>query len=480
MLIRKCNLSSALSAVQSERRNLEKFGWPALVILVFTNLFPNVEDPNYGIFVYRRARQLCDGFGHSVHVVAPVPYFPKWLPIPARLRALPCVRRWLQASRIPHQERCNHINVYHPRYFMLPRISAPLHGLLMFLGAILLVLKLHARIRFDCVDAHFVYPDGFAAVLIAKLLRLPVMVTAHGSDLTNYPQFLILRPLIRWTLHHADRVICVCLALQRVALQLAVPNDKVLVIPNGVDLGSFRGVNKVDARRTLGILPHADVVLSVAQLNPKKGHMVLIRAVPHLRRKFPKLQLFIVGEGDLGQTLQREVSALGLERHVFLQGAVRNEELFRWYSAADVTCLTSSREGLSCVLLESLACGTPVVATAVGGTPELINSRGLGVLVQQDVFSISRGLEQALQSTWNPDVLTGHVRHYTWEQSAVSIQEVLTALVKREMKTASAVELVTSESNIECPGDLPLKSGNLPWTGLVRRFTDHSKPNSMA
>jgi hypothetical protein len=150
-------------------RNIEIGGW-VVVILIFTNLFPNSEDPNYGVFVYRRAQQLCVGLAHSAHVVAPVPYFPKWLPIPARLRALPCVARWLQASRIPAQERWNDINVYHPRYFMLPMISAPFHGFLMFLGTILLVLRLHARLRFDCVDAHFVYPDGFAAVLIAKLL----------------------------------------------------------------------------------------------------------------------------------------------------------------------------------------------------------------------------------------------------------------------------------------------------------------------
>jgi glycosyltransferase involved in cell wall biosynthesis len=343
-------------------------------------------------------------------------------------------------SRIPDQERCNDINVYHPRYFMLPRISAPFHGLLMFLGAILLVLRLHARLRFDCVDAHFVYPDGFAGVLIAKLLRLPVIVTAHGSDLTSYPQFRILRPLIRWTLHHADRVICVCKALQRVALQLNVPHDRVLVIPNGVDLEFFHPFDKVEARLTLGMPPHADVVLAVAQLIPRKGHLILIRAVAHLCRKLPQLQLFVVGDGDLEGPVQREVSALGLERHVFLQGAVKNEELFRWYSAADVTCLPSSREGLPCVLLESLACGTPVVATAVGGTPELINSRDVGVLVQQDVFSISRGLEHALQIRWNPTALTGHVRHYTWEQSAVAIEEVLASLVKLEPRIASRVQ----------------------------------------
>ena len=132
----------------------------------------------------------------------------------------------------------------------------------------------------------------------------------------------------------------------------------------------------------------------------------------------------------MGGALQREVSALGLERHVFLKGAVKNEELFRWYSAADLTCLPSSREGLPCALLESLACGTPVVATAVGGTPELVNSQNLGVLVQQDVFSISNGLEQALQINWNRAVLTRHVRRYTWEQTAVETERVLAGLVK--------------------------------------------------
>jgi teichuronic acid biosynthesis glycosyltransferase TuaC len=401
-----------------------------VVILIFTNLFPNAEDPNYGIFVYRRARQLCKGLGHSVHVVAPVPYFPKWLPIPARLRTLPRVARWLRLSRIPAQERCNDIKVYHPRYFMLPTISAPFHGLLMFLGAISLVLRLQARLRFDCVDAHFVYPDGFAAVLIAKLLRLPVAVTAHGCDLNFYPQSRVLRPLIRWTLHRADRVICVCMALQSIALRLNVPNDRVVVIPNGVDLKFFHPIDKTEARLTLSVLPNAEVILAVAELTPRKGHQVLIQAVSRLCGKFPKLQLFIIGEGDLGGALQREVSALGLERQVFLKGAVKNEELFRWYSAADLTCLPSSREGLPCALLESLACGTPVVATAVGGTPELVNSQNLGVLVQQDVFSISNGLEQALQINWNRAVLTRHVRRYTWEQTAVETERVLAGLVK--------------------------------------------------
>jgi glycosyltransferase involved in cell wall biosynthesis len=333
-------------------------------------------------------------------------------------------------SLIPAQERYKDIDVYHPRYFLLPTISVPFNGFLMFLGSILLVLRLHARLRFNCVDAHFVYPDGFAGVLLARLLGLPVAVTAHGCDLSFYPQFRILRPLVRWTLHRADRVICVCKALQSVALGLNVPNDKVVVIPNGVDLKLFHPIDKIEARLTLNVAPDAQVILVVAQLIPRKGHRILIQAVVRLCEKFPKLQLFIIGEGDLADPLGREISTLGLERHVFLQGAVKNEELFRWYGAADVTCLPSCREGFPCVLLESLACGTPVVATAVGGTAELIDSQDLGVLVHQEVLSISSALEQALQINWNHAALTSCVRRYTWEQTAVETERVLACLAR--------------------------------------------------
>src|SRR5207253_752430 len=142
----------------------------AVVILLFTNLFPNSEDPNYGIFVYRRAQQLQDSLAHSVYVVAPVPYFPKWLSIPNRVRSLPRVSHWLKMSRIPWKEQWGSITVYHPRYFLVPALSAPFHGFLMFLGSLLLIVRLHKLLRFDCVDAHFVYPDGFAAVLLGKLL----------------------------------------------------------------------------------------------------------------------------------------------------------------------------------------------------------------------------------------------------------------------------------------------------------------------
>ena len=405
-------------------------GWLAVVILLYTNLFPNSENPNYGIFVYRRAQELSRIAGHSVHVIAPVPYFPRWLRIPRRLQAIPRLSRWLRMSRIPSKEMYGQLNVYHPRYFLVPAISAPFHGFLMFLGSLFLVRRLHAKLQFDCIDGHFVYPDGFAAILIGKLLRLPVAVTAHGTDLNVYPQSLFLRPLIRWTLSRADRVICVSRALRAIVSRLREANYGAVMIPNGVDLNSFCPIDRGAARLALGLSPLAEIIVAVAQLIPRKGHQSLIQAVAKLRKEFPRLQVFIIGEGYLEEVLRREISALDVERHVFLKGPIKNNELFRWYSAADVTCLPSSGEGMPCALLESLACGTPVVATAVGGTPELIDSEELGVLVQQDVFSISRGLAKALRTTWSRTALTSRTRGYTWTRTTLEIEKVLADLVK--------------------------------------------------
>jgi glycosyltransferase involved in cell wall biosynthesis len=408
----------------------------AVVILLFTNLFPNSKDPNYGIFVYRRARQLRESLAHAVYVVAPVPYFPKWLSIPKRLRSNPRIARWLKMSRIPGREHWGGITVYHPRYFVLPALSAPFHGLLMFLGTVLLVLRLHAQLRFDCIDAHFVYPDGFAAVILGKLMQLPVVVTAHGTDLNVYARSSLLRPLIQWTLKGTKRVICVSMALKSIVSGLQISNDKVVVIPNGVDLDCFHPVNKADARLILGMPPDAEVVVAVGQLIARKGHHHLIQAVTHLCAKFPHFQLFIIGEGESEKFLQRRISALGLEKHVSLIGGVKNDELFRWYSAADVTCLASSREGFPCVLLESLACGTPVVATEIEGTSELVNSLDLGFLVQQDPISLSKGLERALQIDWVKAALAGHARSFTWQRTALAIEDILACSIRSRQSDA--------------------------------------------
>ncbi len=386
-------------------------------VLTFTSLFPNAADPVHGVFVYQRLAHLARRPGNLVRVVAPVPYFPSWL------RA----SRWRAMSRVPRQETIGGLTIYHPYYPLLPKLSMPLHGLLMFVGSVSLVRRLHKRMNFDCIDAHYVYPDGFAAILLGKWLGLPVVVSARGTDINLFPSFRLIRPMILWTLERANGIVGVCSALKDAMVELGVPPDKILVIGNGVDLQRFQPRERTEARRKLGLPEDAHIVVAVGALIPRKGYQFLIPAVSAIAPQHPRLRLYIVGKGDFRGELEALARELGIPDRVYLVGNKPNEELAWWYSAADVTCLPSSREGWPNVLLESLACGTPVVATGVWGVPEVIVSPELGVIVHQDVRAIATGLEHALRKQWDRTALVEHARARTWEVVAAELERCLAA-----------------------------------------------------
>jgi len=201
-----------------------------LRILTFTSLYPSRVNPLQGIFIHQRVVHLARRPGNSVEVIAPVPYFPSWLPLP----------RWRQFSEIPREEEIDGVRIHYPRYPLLPRISMPAHGMLMYLSSLSLALRLHREKTFDCIDAHFVYPDGFAAVRLGSALNLPVVVSARGTDINLYSLFRLIRPMLRWTLTHAAGAIAVSADLKNKMIALGIPEAKIQVIANGVDTERFQ------------------------------------------------------------------------------------------------------------------------------------------------------------------------------------------------------------------------------------------------
>ena len=388
-----------------------------LRILTFTSLFPNSVDPSYGIFIYNRTSHLADRPGNEVIVVSPVPYFPRWLK----------TKRWRKASQIPAAETTGELVVYHPRYPLLPKISMPLHALLMFLGSWRRCAKLNREARIDCIDAHFVYPDGMAAVLLGKVLGVPVTVSARGTDINLFSSFLLIRPMIRWTLKQSAAAIAVSAALKEKMKELDIDLGKIHVIPNGVDAASFQAIPREDARRKLGLAQDGPVLVSVGSLIPEKGHQLLIQALGHVVGIHPGLRLYILGEGPFRAKLENLAAELGLNERVQLLGKRRHEELPLWFSAADASCLLSSREGWPNVVSESLACGTPVVGTRVGGIPEILHSPELGVLVEQTSESVAAGIERVLAKPWNREEISRQTRARTWEIVAAEVEDVLRA-----------------------------------------------------
>ncbi|MFY9514103.1 MAG: glycosyltransferase family 4 protein [Rubrivivax sp.] len=368
--------------------------------LLFSTLYPSSVRPLHGIFVETRLRELLSSGGVETRVVAPVPWFPfsgaRW-------------GDYAKFARTPRQERRNGIDVWHPRYALLPRVGMSSAPWLMAMAAAPTLQRLiDGGYDFDVIDAHYYYPDGVAAALLARRFRKPLTITARGTDLNLIPEHALPRRMIQWAARRADASIGVCAALMDVLRGWGIAEDRLHVMRNGVDLQRFRPLPQMQMRRELGI-DGGPVLLSVGHLVERKGHHLAIEALPQVLRSHPQARLLIVGDGEERARLQALARELRLEAHVTLTGAVPNERLVAWYSAADALILASSREGWANVLLEAMACGTPVVATRIWGTPEVVAEDGVGLLVdRRDAPSLADGLLRLLSVPRD----RAHVRRY--------------------------------------------------------------------
>lgn len=357
---------------------------------------------------------------YQVTVVAPVPYYP------------PIKLGWRSGyAQVAKEQVIEGIQVYHPRYLMVPKIGMFLHGVMMGLSVLAVIRKIQKSFNFDLIDAHYVYPDGFAAVLLGRLLRRPVIVSARGSDINAFATLPLIRRLIAYTLHRADHVIAVSGALRQAIREIGISSGKITLIPNGVDQRKFKKIPKEEARKLLGLPLDRDIALSVGGLNPLKGFDLLIRSFKLLmdESKNRKPYLVIVGDGLMREELKLLIRKMGLESDAHLVGGVSHSELYRWYSAADVFCLVSEREGYPNVLLEALACGTPVVATAVGGVPEIVCSDSLGFITERLERNIADKIRDAFSKTWDAEQIASTVRRCSWEGAAHMVTGVFESVL---------------------------------------------------
>lgn len=382
--------------------------------LVFTTAYPNNVWPNDSVHVRQRVSQFAALDECSVKVVAPVPYFPP----------LKISQKWL-FSQVARQEIIDGIEVYHPKYLMTPKVGMALYGLQMFLCALSTVRRVKRSFDFDLISAHTAYPEGLASVLLGAYFNKPVIVSARGSDINLLQTFPLIRQLLRFTLNKADSVIAVSDALKRSMIGLGILDSKISVIPNGVDVKKFHSFPKEEARNILG-LGSQKLILSVGNLTANKGFDLLVKAVRAFRVEHPSdnIQLAIIGEGDCRKSLETLVASLRLGAHVRLVGAVPHERLYIWYSAADVFCLASEREGWPNVLMEALACGIPVIATPVGGIPEIIVSEEIGLLTERQELKIAAAIRQAFDKQWRREKIVQYVRAHTWERAALDMRNV--------------------------------------------------------
>jgi len=378
-------------------------------VLWVTNLFPNSQEPNRGIFNYHIVKELqawCD-----VTVIAPVPWFPK-------MKLLKRFSGWHQQAQLPKQEQVHSIDVYHPRYVVIPKLFSFLHGASLYFPLKRLIKKLRKKQKFDLINAHWVFPDGVAAVQSARKLNLPIMLTAHGCDINLYSTYQLRRIQIRNALQKSDSVSVVSPALKQKVVALGIPEQKVKIIPNGVDFEQFAPINRAFCRKQLGLPLDAKIILFVGALDLVKGIEYLLEAIAQTHTAHQDLFVAIVGGGPLRQALVHRTQELNLVNRVTFFGAKPHDEIPLWMNACDVFCLPSLREGWPCVIMEALACGKPVVASRVGGIPQIVNEQNGYLVAPQDITQLAQGIERVLQRHWNPEEIRATLRDFSWKTSA--------------------------------------------------------------
>jgi teichuronic acid biosynthesis glycosyltransferase TuaC len=377
-------------------------------IIVFSSLFPSSARPTAGVFI--RERMFRVGARLPLTVVSPVPWFP----------GQGLIRRWKPNYRpLPAQVEVQQgFTVHYPRFLAVPGLFRNLDGFSMALGSLPLLRRLQ-REGYNLIDAHFAYPDGYAATLLGRWLKLPVAITLRGTEVPLAKSPPRLRRMLK-ALAAADRVFAVADSLKRHMVKLGADGEKIRVVGNAVDTGVFHPVDKAAARKALDLPEDAVVLASVGGLVERKGFHRVIELLPSLKRKYPTLHYLVVGgagpEGDWSGRLRQQVAELGLEDTVHFLGALPPAELKHPLSAADVFVLATSNEGWANVFLEAMACGLPVVTTEVGGNREVVCRDELGIVVPfGQSQALAEALEQALAFPWDRAAIIEYARANAWE-----------------------------------------------------------------
>ena len=396
-----------------------------LRILTFSTLYPSGNRPGHGIFVEARLRELLKTGAVEARVVAPVPWFPSTNP------------RWGDYARmaaVPARETLHGIDVQHPRYPLPPKVGMTGASLSLALGARASVRRLlDEGFDFDLIDAHYFYPDGVAAALLARWFGKPFIVTARGSDLNLISRYALPRWMMQWAAARAAGLVGVSQALADVLLGWGLPPQQVHVIRNGVNLERFAPRDQAQSRLALGLDPQGPLLLSVGNLVELKGHALLIEALHLLRDEWPALRLVIAGEGPERPRLRALIEQRALGDRVRLLGAVPNAVLGDWYCAADLFLMPSSREGLPNALLEALACGTPVLASAVGGIPEVLGAapEAGALLPERSAAGIAAALRDRLGRVVDRAAVRRVALDYSWPRSIQALTELMRASTKQ-------------------------------------------------
>jgi glycosyltransferase involved in cell wall biosynthesis len=386
-------------------------------ILTFTTLYPNSVQPHHGVFVENRLRHLLLAGGVNARVVAPVP----WFPFSARVFG-----RYAVYARVMPRESRAQLAIEHPKYLVLPKFGMRAAPWSLAAASLPVLTRLQHERDFDLIDAHYFFPDGVAAIRLGRRLKKPVVITARGTDVNLIPELPGPRRMIQEAAREAAGIIAVSQALKDAIVGLGIPSERVTVLRNGVDLELFQPQARKETRERLGLL--GPTLLSVGHLIERKGHELVIGALPSL----PGYRLLIAGDAPERARLENLSNALKVENRVSFLGALPHEQLHKIYAAADALVLASSREGWPNVLLEAMACGTPVVASNIWGNPEVVSRPEAGVLMgERSAAGVAEGVLRLFRGLPGRAATRRYAEEFSWDATSEGQLRLFNEILRR-------------------------------------------------
>jgi glycosyltransferase involved in cell wall biosynthesis len=374
-------------------------------LAIISRLYPRPGKPGSGAFNRHQFQRLAARYDVSLLV-----------PVPLHERVL---RRGQLAPA-----RDGEIDVRYRGWAFPPRVGRVLYPACFALS--LLPERAWLR-RLDpaCLLVSWAYPDAVGVAALIRTLALPLVIKVHGSDLNVHAAGRLRIAQLCWAASRACAVVFVSEALRQRAVALGVPEDKTIVVRNGVDGERFRPAPRASARAETGQAPERRSILFAGNVLRAKGVRELMGAFERLAAGRAELDLVVVGEGDEAGWLRERAAAIGLEQRVRLVGHVPHDRLAPWFNAADVVCLPSHSEGLPNVLLEAMACGVPSVATRVGGIPEAVTPH-TGELVEVfDVDGLAAALRRTLDRSWDREAMLREAARFSWDANVDAMSDVI-------------------------------------------------------
>ncbi len=390
-------------------------------ILSLSSVYPNPAEPGLGLFVRARLEHMAAGA--EVKVIAPIPLLDYSNP----------QGKLFRRRNFPVARQDGPFEVFHPRWLFPPK-GTPLNVVCEFLRLAPLVHRIRKTFPFDLMDAHFGYPEGAAAALLARMFRVPYTITLRGSE-TMFAASPARRHILRQAMQGAAHVITVSDDLREFALREGVAPGCATTVPNGIDTAIFHPCDRDSARLRQRLPLDRRIIVSAGELIEAKGHHLVIQASKVLLERGFDFEVMIVGGTARGgpryeHRLRSLVSELGLADRVHLMGWVPRETMAELLAAADLCCLASFTEGWPNVVNEALACGSPVVASAVGGVPAMLPRRDYGLTVPPgNLALLIKALDQGLRSPWDRAVIAEWGGSRSWGDVAAEVLRIQQSLI---------------------------------------------------